>query len=67
MDDAVYRSIERDDVPEPLAMSVATIDAAGRPDVRTNAASPDPLLISGRFAQLRPLEGTEFSSETGLK
>src|SRR5450759_896434 len=35
VDDAVYRSIERDDVPEPLAMSVATIDAAGRPDVRT--------------------------------
>lgn len=35
LDDAVYRSVERDDVPEPLAMSVATIDAAGRPDVRT--------------------------------
>ncbi len=35
VDDAVYRSVERDDVPEPLAMSVATIDAAGRPDVRT--------------------------------
>jgi pyridoxamine 5'-phosphate oxidase len=35
VDDAVYRSAERDDVPEPMAMSVATIDAAGRPDVRT--------------------------------
>src|SRR6185436_10195118 len=35
VDDAVYRSVERDDVPEPLAMSVATVDAAGRPDVRT--------------------------------
>ena len=35
LDDAVYRSVERDDVPEPLAMSVATIDASGRPDVRT--------------------------------
>jgi len=35
VDDAVYRSVERDDVPEPLAMSLATIDAAGRPDVRT--------------------------------
>ena len=34
MDDAVYRSVEREDVPEPLAMSLATIDAAGRPDVR---------------------------------
>lgn len=35
VDDAVYNSVERDDVPEPLAMSVATIDASGRPDVRT--------------------------------
>jgi pyridoxamine 5'-phosphate oxidase len=34
VDDAVYRSVERQDVPEPLAMSVATVDAAGRPDVR---------------------------------
>jgi len=34
VDDAVYRSAERDDVPEPLAMSVATVDADGRPDVR---------------------------------
>src|SRR5674476_1385535 len=35
VDDAVCRSVEREDVPEPLAMSLATIDAAGRPDVRT--------------------------------
>ena len=35
LDDAVYRSAERDDVPEPMSMSVATVDAAGRPDVRT--------------------------------
>jgi pyridoxamine 5'-phosphate oxidase len=35
VDDAVYRAAERDDVPEPLAMSVATVDSAGRPDVRT--------------------------------
>jgi len=35
VDDAVYRSVERDDVPEPLALSLATIDSAGRPDVRT--------------------------------
>jgi pyridoxamine 5'-phosphate oxidase len=35
LDDAVYRSAEREDVPEPLAMSLATIDEAGRPDVRT--------------------------------
>lgn len=35
VDDAVYRSVERDDVPEPLAMSLATVDRAGHPDVRT--------------------------------
>jgi pyridoxamine 5'-phosphate oxidase len=35
VDDAVYRSVEREDVPEPLAMSLATVDRAGRPDVRT--------------------------------
>ena len=34
VDDAIHRSAERDDVPEPLAMSLATVDAAGRPDVR---------------------------------
>lgn len=35
VDDAVRRFVERDDVPEPLAMSLATVDSAGRPDVRT--------------------------------
>jgi pyridoxamine 5'-phosphate oxidase len=35
VDDAVYRSVERHDVPEPLAMSLATVDEAGRPDLRT--------------------------------
>jgi pyridoxamine 5'-phosphate oxidase len=35
VDDAVYRAAEREDVPEPLAMSLATVDAAGCPDVRT--------------------------------
>ena len=35
VDDAVYRSVERADVPEPLALSVATVDVDGRPDVRT--------------------------------
>ena len=34
LDDAVYRAVERDDVPEPMTMSLATVDAAGRPDVR---------------------------------
>jgi len=35
VDDADLRCAERGDVPEPRALSLATIDAAGRPDVRT--------------------------------
>jgi pyridoxamine 5'-phosphate oxidase len=35
VDDAVARSQVHDDVPEPYALSVATVDAGGRPNVRT--------------------------------
>lgn len=35
VDDALARSAAQADVPEPLAMSVATADAQGRPNVRT--------------------------------
>ncbi len=35
VDDALARSAERDDVPEPLAISVATVDTDGAPNVRT--------------------------------
>ncbi len=35
VEDAVERAGERDDVPEPMAMSLATVDADGRPNVRT--------------------------------
>jgi pyridoxamine 5'-phosphate oxidase len=35
IDGAVTAAAERDDVPEPTAMSVATVDASGAPDVRT--------------------------------
>jgi pyridoxamine 5'-phosphate oxidase len=35
VDQAVQRGVELGDVPEPMALSVATVDAAGRPDVRT--------------------------------
>jgi pyridoxamine 5'-phosphate oxidase len=38
VDDALTRSRVQPDVPEPLAMSVATVDGQGRPNVR-----PDPL------------------------
>ncbi len=35
VDSAMERAKERDDVPEPTAISVATVDAAGVPNVRT--------------------------------
>lgn len=35
VDEAVARSEERDDVKEPTALSVATVDGEGRPNVRT--------------------------------
>jgi pyridoxamine 5'-phosphate oxidase len=35
VDDALARSADRDDVPEPLAISVATVDPDGAPNVRT--------------------------------
>ncbi len=35
VDDAVLRQRERGDVPEPTALSVATVDGEGQPDVRT--------------------------------
>lgn len=35
VDDALARSRELEDTPEPLAISVATVDADGHPDVRT--------------------------------
>ena len=66
MDDAVYRSVERDDVPEPLAMSVATVDAAGRPDVRTvlmrffDPAGP------GFVANLESAKGVQIAGNPGV-
>jgi pyridoxamine 5'-phosphate oxidase len=35
VDEALARAAEHADVPEPLALSVATVDAGGRPNVRT--------------------------------
>ena len=35
VDEAVARSAVREDVPEPLALSVATVDEHGTPNVRT--------------------------------
>jgi pyridoxamine 5'-phosphate oxidase len=35
VDEALARSAQREDVPEPLAISVATVDAQGSPNVRT--------------------------------
>lgn len=66
VDDAVYRSVERDDVPEPLALSLATVDAAGRPDVRTvlmrffDPAGP------GFVANLESAKGTQIAGNPAV-
>ncbi len=53
VDEAVLRQRERGDVPEPMALSVATVDDAGQPDVRT---------VLMRFVQPR---GIGFLTNTG--
>jgi pyridoxamine 5'-phosphate oxidase len=66
VDDAVYRSVERDDVPEPLAMSVATVDSAGRPDVRAvlmrffDPAGP------GFVTNLESAKGIQIAGNSGV-
>jgi len=66
MDDAILRSVERGDVPEPLAMSVATVDAAGRPDVRTvlmrflDPAGP------GFVTNLESAKGVQIAGDPGV-
>jgi pyridoxamine 5'-phosphate oxidase len=66
VDDAVYRSVERDDVPEPMSMSLATVDAAGRPDVRTvlmrffDPAGP------GFVTNLESAKGIQIAGDPGV-
>ena len=66
VDDAVYRSIERDDVPEPLAMSVATIDAAGRPDVRTVLMRFLDPTGPGFVTNLESAKGVQIAGDPGV-
>ncbi len=66
VDDAVHRSVERDDVPEPLAMSVATIDAAGRPDVRTVLMRFFDPVGPGFVTNLESAKGVQIAGNPGV-
>lgn len=64
--DAVARQEERGDVPEPAALSVATVDADGMPDVRTVLLRfLDP---SGPafFTNLRSGKGRQVAANAGM-
>ncbi|WP_284292589.1 pyridoxamine 5'-phosphate oxidase [Luteimicrobium album] len=66
VDAARRRQAERGDVPEPTALSVATVDAAGAPDVRTvlmrflDARGP------GFVSDLRSAKGAEIAATGGV-
>jgi pyridoxamine 5'-phosphate oxidase len=66
VDAARRRQAERGDVPEPTALSVATVDASGMPDVRTvlmrflDARGP------GFVTDLRSAKGTQIEATGGV-
>ncbi|WP_068265807.1 pyridoxamine 5'-phosphate oxidase [Janibacter limosus] len=69
VDTARARQVERGDVPEPLSFAVATVDADGRPDVRTVLMRfLDPVgpgfVTSLESAKSRQLEATPFVAAT---
>jgi pyridoxamine 5'-phosphate oxidase len=66
VDDAVYRSAERQDVPEPMAMSLATIDAAGRPDVRTVLMRFFDPSGPGFVSNLESVKGDQIAGNPGV-
>jgi pyridoxamine 5'-phosphate oxidase len=66
VDDAVYRAAERDDVPEPMAMSVATVDLAGRPDVRTVLMRFFDPTGPGFVANLESAKGVQIAGNPGV-
>lgn len=69
VDTARARQVERGDVPEPLSFAVATVDAQGRPDVRTvlmrffDPVGPG-FVTSLESAKSRQLEATPFVAAT---
>jgi len=66
VDDAVYRSAERQDVPEPMAMSLATLDAAGRPDVRTVLMRFFDPSGPGFVSNLESVKGEQIAGNPGV-
>ena len=66
VDAARRRQAERGDVPEPTALSVATVDAAGAPDVRTVLMRFLDSRGPGFVTDLRSAKGAEIAATGGV-
>jgi pyridoxamine 5'-phosphate oxidase len=66
VDDALARSEEREDVPEPLALAVATVDADGRPNVRTVLLRFLDDRGPGFVTNTRSTKGLELAANSGI-
>ncbi len=66
VDDAVARAADHDDVPEPYAMSVATVDADGRPNVRTVLMRFFDVRGPGFVTNLESTKGREIAATGGV-
>lgn len=64
--DAVARSAQALDVPEPLALSVATVDDAGRPDVRTVLMRFFTPVGPGFVTNLASRKGRQLAANPGI-
>ncbi|HEV7146971.1 MAG TPA: pyridoxamine 5'-phosphate oxidase [Pedococcus sp.] len=66
LSDAVERSQVLADVPEPLALSVATVDALGRPNVRTVLMRFFDERGPGFVTNTESIKGTEIAASGGM-
>lgn len=66
LDDAVRRQAERGDAPEPMAMSVATVDTDGLPDVRTVLLRSLDARGPGFFTSTLSTKGRQLADNPGV-
>ena len=66
VDDALARSEVQDDVPEPLALSVATVDEAGVPNIRTVLMRFFDERGPGFVTSTRSTKGRELATTGGI-
>ena len=63
---AVHRQADRGDVPEPMAMSVATVDGDGVPDVRTVLLRSMDRRGPAFFTSTRSTKGRQLAANPGI-